>query len=164
MGKPEIIVIAILIIIFMFGFVIGFGIGIMQVAHAQTPTAPTPNLKFLPQEAYVQTQPPAGIQPPTAASDGTLTSTLIPIVVSIVGIVLAKLNGDKKVSKVSEVVKEVVAETVKGKEVDKELARVAYNMNPEAANKITDAPVVKIETLATDVTDFATKAAKTKLP
>ena len=52
------------------------------------------------------------------------------------------------------------AEILKSKENVKELARVTYNMNPEAAEKIDDAPSIKINTLTEDVNTYAQKVAE----
>ena len=56
--------------------------------------------------------------------------------------------------------KENASEILRGKEVNKELARVTYNMNPEQAAKIDDAPLVKQEVLAEDAATYGQKVAK----
>ena len=54
----------------------------------------------------------------------------------------------------------IMAEMLKDKQRLAELARVSYQMNPEKANAINDAPTVKLETLSKDVDEFREKAAK----
>lgn len=150
---------------FFFGLALGFTFGIIltiQPAAAQTNTTSSPELRFLPQEAYIQTVPPVPVQ--NTVGNGSLTDMLIPIVASIAGIVVAKIHGDKKIANVADVTRSNVSEIMKGKVVDKELARVSFKMNPVEAEKITDAPDVKLQTLSADVTDYADKTAKTKLP
>jgi hypothetical protein len=165
------VLIGLFIITFVGGFALGFTLGIistMQIAHAQTPTVinpdnPVSGLKFLDQKAYVYTIPPLEAQ--QQQSNNSLTDMLIPLIASAGGIIGAKIHSDRKTSKVATVVQEtVLPEVVKTKEATKELARVTYDMNPEAAAKITDAPAVKLETLNEDTAQFAEKAAKTSLP
>ncbi len=163
--------------IFMFGFAIGYAVGLISTIHpftfgilpiiqpaaAQTNTISTPALRFIPQDAFVQTVPPI-VATQQTNSNASLTNMLIPVVISVVGIIAAKFHSDKKVANIADVTRDNQSEIMKGKVVDKELASVSYKMNPVEAEKITDAPAVKIATLSNDVTDFATKAAKAKLP
>ena len=82
---------------------------------------------------------------------------IIPILVSAGGIVAAKFTTDKKAADNH---KANAAEILKNKENTKELARVTYDMNPEAAAKIDDAPTIKIQTLTNEVSDYAQKVAE----
>ena len=151
-------------------FVVGWTL--FPIAMGQTPTVTVPNpqsgLNFLPQKAYVTTLTPEGIpiqlQPVQQQQSTDALGQIGPYITALVSALGVKILGDKKVAKVSDVVLDNQAEIVKGKQVDKELARVTYNMNPVEAAKITDAPLVKNETLAADAADSAQKAAKTSLP
>ena len=156
-------------------FIVTFVFGLIPVAHAQTPTVVNPptatsGLKFLDQKAYVYTIPPLEVQQQqqSASSGNSLTDMLVPILTSIGVTGAAKIHSDRKAAKETEKVADVTlnnsAEILKGKTVDKEIAKAAFNANPEAANKITDAPLIKLQTLATDESNFATKTAKTSLP
>lgn len=127
----------------------------LPLAFAQTPTI-APNLRFQEQGAYIQVQAPPGTTPST----GNLQDILIPVVVSAGGILLAKFHSDKKTADVKTEVKETKAEVLVGKEVDKEIAKVAYAANPEAAAKVEGIPIIKNETLAADATQYAQKVVK----
>ncbi len=126
-----------------------------QIALAQTPTI-APNLKFQEQPAYIQIAPPVGSQ----SNVGNIQDMLVPVIVSAVGIILAKLHSDKKTADVKTEVKETKAEVLVGKEVDKEIAKVAYAANPESAAKVEGVPIIKNETLAADATQYAQKVVK----
>jgi hypothetical protein len=150
--------------LFVFGVGVGFSIGIIVAtipfAVAQTPTVinpenPTSGLKFLDQKAYIYTIPPVEIQAQQQqqSNNGTLQEVILPLLASGGAYIAAKFNADKKH-------KENAGEILKGKEVSKELAKVTYDMNPEAASKIEDAPLVKKEVLAEDVTEYGQKVAK----
>lgn len=54
----------------------------------------------------------------------------------------------------------MMSEILKGKQIDAELARITYNMNKAEADKINDAPTIKLENLQNDVNQFTEKAAK----
>lgn len=133
----------------------------IQTAAGQTPTtitpenlSPTSGLKFLDQKAYIYTVPPVEIQAQQQQQgNNSLQELILPLLASGGAYIAAKFNADKKH-------KENAAEILKGKEVNKELAKVTYDMNPEAAAKIDDAPLVKNETLAQDVTEYGQKVAK----
>ena len=112
----------------------------------------TPSIQFIPQQAWVQTIPPAGVQN-TNSNSQSLTEVLIPLITGGGAFLAAKLNADKNH-------KANAAEILKTKENTKELARVTYDMNPDAAEKIDDAPSIKINTLTEDVNAFAEKVAK----
>jgi hypothetical protein len=149
--------------IFIFGVGVGFSVGIiittLPFAAAQTPTVitppnnPTGGLKFLDQKAYIYTIPPLEVQQQQQQGSNSIEQIILPLLASGGAYIAAKFNTDKKH-------KENAAEILKGKEVSKELAKVTYDMNPEAASKIEDAPLVKKETLAQDVTDYGQKVAK----
>ena len=58
-----------------------------------------PSLQFIPQQAWVQTVPPAGVQGSSSTSstnENDLSEMIIPILVSAGGIVAAKFTSDKK--------------------------------------------------------------------
>lgn len=153
----------------MFGVSIGLTIAI-PFAFAQTPTTINPpnpinGLKFLDQKAYIYTIPPLEIQQQPATSSNGLDSIIPALVAAGGSFISGKVLSDRKTKKVADVVQDVVLpETVKIKENTKELARVTYDMNPEKAAEIKDAPSIKIATLTDDNTKFAEKAAKTSLP
>ena len=156
-------------------FVLGVGVGVsialiqMQTVHAQTNATvqvpiTVPNLKFTPALPAIEAEPR---QQNTGVSvDGELTAIITSIVVTAIGVISSKMHSDKKSGNIADVVKVIIGEVLKGKEVDKELARVTYKMNETEANKITDAPAVKVETLNEDAKDFTQKIAKesSKLP
>jgi hypothetical protein len=165
--------ISLFLVTFVGGLAIGLTTGILmtiQTAAGQTPTIINPpnpinGLKFLEQKAYIYTIPPLEVQQQQTTSNNDLSSILPALLGSAGAFISGKVLSDKKTKKVSDVVQDVVLpETVKIKENTKELARVTYNMNPEAAAKIEDAPSVKVATLADDASKFAEKAAKTSLP
>lgn len=146
--------------IFTCGVCVGLTMAIMlPVAFAQTPTvinppAPTSGLKFLDQKAYIYTIPPLEAQQQQqTTTPNSLQELILPLLASGGAYIAAKMNADKKH-------KENASEILKGKEVSKEIAKVTYDMNPEAASKIADAPLVKNEALAQDVTDYGQKVAK----
>jgi hypothetical protein len=170
---------ALFIVMFLFGLAVGFTLGIIVMAvpaSAQESTSPTPititpdpsALNFLEQDAYIQTVPPAQVQvqqqQQASSGNGALDSIIPAIVASAGSFIMGKISSDKKTKKVADVVQHtVLPEQVKSKETQKELARVTYDMNPEAAAKIDDAPAVKIQTLTEDSEEFAQKAASTAL-
>jgi hypothetical protein len=156
--------ISLFLITFVGGLAIGLATGIImtiQTAAGQTPTVisppdnPVSGLKFLDQKAYIYTIPPVEIQAQQQqqGGDNSLQQLILPLLASGGAYVAAKLNADKKH-------KENAAEILKGKEVNKELAKVTYDMNPEVAAKIVDAPLVQKEVLAQDVTEYGQKVAK----
>ena len=157
---------------FVFGMGVGVTIALIQTAHAQTPTTinpesvnPTSGLKFLEQKAYVYTIPPLEVQVQQQQQQPTDLNSIIPALVASAGSFIAgKIASDKKTAKVADTVQEIVIpEQVKQNEKTKELARVTYDMNPEKAAEIKDAPAVKIATLTEDASKFAETAAKTSL-
>ena len=131
----------------------------MTVA-AQTPTtisppvtAPTSGLKFLDQKAYIYTVPPLEVQQQTGNNG---TATIESLVTAGVGSAIAYFTASRRADIKH---KENSAEILRGKEVNKELARVTYNMNPEQAARIDDAPLVKQEVLAEDAATYGQKVA-----
>ena len=145
----------------------------IQVTDAQTPTTipaqsidPTSGLKFIDQKAYVYTIPPLEVQQQQQATSSNSLDSILPALLGSVGAFISgKVLSDRKTGKVADTVQEVVLpEQVKQNEKTKELARVTYDMNPEKAAEIKDAPAVKIATLTEDASKFAETAAKTKLP
>jgi len=80
------------------------------------------------------------------------------------GVAGGKVVSDRKIKSLKEeheaVIKDTMHAELKTKEQLAELARVSYQMNPEKANAINDAPTVKLETLSKDVDEFREKAAK----
>ena len=149
--------------IFLLLFLTSLTILISKV-EAQTPTVtvqnPQSGINFLPQKAYVTTLTPDGLPlqlQPVQTNDnnsaGTLESVVTAGVTSAIAYFAAKSQADKKH-------KENAAEILKGKEVTRDLAKVTYDMNPTEAAKITDAPLVKNETLASDATNYGQTVAK----
>ena len=144
-------------------FLVCIGLAIAPAfVFAQTPTvinppsSPTSGLKFLDQKAYIYTVPPLEVQQQQQQQQGgtgSLQELILPLLASGGAFIAAKFNADKKH-------KENMSEILKGKETTKELAKVTYDMNPEAAQKITDAPLVKTEVLAKDAHEYAQTAAK----
>lgn len=139
---------------------------ITPLAYAQTPTTtttiPVPtvpsNLRFQEQPAYIQIQPPAGAQ--QQSSNGGINEILISMIGSVGAAIGLKLHSDKKTADVKTDMKETKAEVLVGKEVSKEIAKVAYAANPEAAAKIEGVPIIKNETLAKDASQYAQKVTK----
>jgi Na+/H+ antiporter NhaC len=156
--------ISLFVVIFAGGLIVGVTTCVfmtIQTAAGQTPTTitasnPESGLKFLEQKAYIYTIPPLEVQQQQQQqqpSNGTVESMITAGIGSAIAYFGAKFNADKKH-------KENAAEILKGKEVNKELARVTYDINPEAAAKIEDAPLIKNETLAADVTQYGATVAK----
>lgn len=73
---------------------------------------------------------------------------------------LAKLHSDNKTKQVKEITKDNQVEILKGKQVSKQIADVAYAANPTEADKITSQPLIKQETLANDVHQYTEKSIK----
>ncbi len=134
------------------------GAVLAQYAAGQTPTIniPSSGIQFAPQQGYIVTIPPAGVKQTEEQQEGSghdLQEIIVSLAASGAAFVSAKIIGDKKH-------KENAAEILKGKENTKELARVTYDMNPESAAKINDAPAVQIKTLTNDANAYAEKVAK----
>ena len=151
------------------------------IVNTPTPTAPNPNFQYLPQKAYVQAYgPEIGIPTSGGQLQGVPVVTPAPVVQqqaqpaqvagfdigSIMAMVtaagaglFAKMKGDQA-KKAEGIAKETMVGTLTSKEQIEQLARAIYQMNPEAANKITDLPAVKLDNLNKDKQEFAEKAAK----
>jgi hypothetical protein len=162
--KFDFLLVGLFVITFVGGLAIGVTAGVImtiQTAAGQTPTVitppdnPTSGLKFLDQKAYIYTIPPVEIQAQQQqqGAGNSLQEIILPLLASGGAYIAAKFNADKKH-------KENAGEILKGKEVSKEIAKVTYDMNPEAASKIEDAPLIKKEILAQDVTEYGQKVAK----
>lgn len=133
----------------------------LNTVYAQTQIAlpqPTPNLQFQPQPAYIQIQNPNGVQ---QSGSGSIQDMLIPTIIALGGTIVAKIHSDKKTEAVKAEVNDTKAEVLVGKEVDKEIAKVAYAANPAEAAKIEGVPIIKNEALATDMTEYAAEVTKT---
>ena len=163
-----IVIIVVIILVVVLFKVLSYLVVLPEVYGQQNKTPITlsgeinPSLQFIPQQAYIQTVPPSGvgITPSPTNSPSTnndLQDMIIPILVSAGGILAAKFTTDKKAN---ENHKANASQILKTKENVKELARVTYDMNPEAAAKIDDAPTVKIQTLTNDVSDYAQHVAE----
>ena len=150
------------------------------IVNTPTPTAPNPNFQYLPQKAYVQAYgPEIGIptsggqlqgvpviqpapvvqQAAPAANNGFDIGSIMAMVTAAGAGLFAKMTGDKA-KKTEAVSKETMGATLDNKELIKEIARVMYQMNPDKANQITDAPSIKLETLKENTDDFRDKVAK----
>lgn len=123
-------------------------------------TSPNPNLQFIPQKAYIVTTPDGSIQAvpiqETAAANANMNGEIAGVlgIISAIGTGLwAKLSASKDV-------KETNVAVLQGKEVQKELARVMFNFQPEQSKALNDAPTIKLENLEKQKTEFAEKVAK----
>ena len=145
-----------------------------------TPTAPNPNFQYLPQKAYVQpfapesgipansipltavpTVVPAPVQQ-QATTGGFDSSSIMAIISAILGggaLLKSKMVGDKT-NQVEGITKQSLSSILQDKEAIAELAKFAFSSNPEAANKLDNAPCIKLDTLEKQKVDFADKAAK----
>ena len=111
--------------------IIVLAFGTLAVASAQTPTtisppaAPTSGLKFLDQKAYIYTVPPLEVQQQQQSNNnGTIESVITAGVGSAIAYFTASRRADQKH-------KENAAEILKGKEVNKELARLGLTTDTE---------------------------------
>jgi len=149
------------------------------IVNTPTPTAPNPNFQYLPQKAYVQAygpeigipnsggilqgvpvvQPAPVVQQAAPANNGFDIGSIMAMVTAAGAGLFAKMTGDKA-KKTEAVSKETMGATLDNKELIKEIARVMYQMNPEKANQITDAPSIKLETLKENTDEFRDKVAK----
>jgi hypothetical protein len=123
-------------------------------------TTPSPNLQYVPQKAYIVTTPDGTTQAfPVADQDnsgGTTTAQATGIVGIIAGIatgLYAKFQGSRDN-------KQTNAAVLSTKDVQKEIARVMYNFQPDQSKALSDAPSIKLETLEKDRAEFAEKVAK----
>jgi hypothetical protein len=124
-------------------------------------TTPNPNLQYVPQKAYIVTTPDGTTQAfPVQEQDNNSGATNNAQITGIVGIVSAigaglwaKMSGSKEN-------KTTNAAVLQGKEVQKEIARVMYNFQPDQSKALSDAPAIKLENLEKDKQEFAQKVAK----
>ena len=148
-------------------------------------TAPNPNFQYLPQKAYVQAFAPEvrpgtpsviaplpqsalveGQGQPTVIQTGNSGGIDAGSIMGIIGTVVAAGSGlvakmaKDKANKTEDLTKETMSGTLISKEQIEQLARAVYQMNPEAAAKLTDLPAVKLENLSKDKQEFADKATK----
>ena len=126
----------------------------------QVSTSPNPNLQFIPQKAYIVTTPDGQIQAVPIQENNSNNNNMNGEIAGVIGIlsgiatgVWAKMSGSKDV-------KETNAAVLQNKEVQKELARVMFNFQPEQSKALSDAPAIKLDTLEKQKTDFAEKVAK----
>jgi hypothetical protein len=123
-------------------------------------TTPNPNLQYVPQKAYIVTTPDGTTQAfPVQEADNTGGTTaaqatgIVGIISAIAAGIWAKMSGTKQV-------KETNAAVLNTKDVQKEIARVMYNFQPDQSKALSDAPSIKLENLEKDRTEFASKVAK----
>ena len=121
-------------------------------------TTPNPNLQYVPQKAYIVTTPDGTTQAFPVQDNGGATNTAQ--VTGIVGIISAigaglwaKMSGTKDN-------KTTNAAVLQTKEIQKEIARVMYNFQPDQSKALSDAPAIKLENLEKDKAEFAAKVAK----
>jgi hypothetical protein len=120
-------------------------------------TSPNPNLQYVPQKAYIVTTPDGTVQAVPVESQGTSGTAeatgIIGIITAIGTGLWAKMSAKKDN-------KHTDAALLNTKEVQKEIARVMYNFQPDQSKALSDAPAIKLENLEKDRAEFATKVAK----
>jgi hypothetical protein len=119
-------------------------------------TSTSPNLQYLPQKAYIVPLGPDGQVAAVPVQEQNMNGEITGIVgiISAIGAGLwAKMSGTKD-SKTTN------AALLNTKEVQKELARVMYNFQPQQSEALKDAPAIKLETLEKDKQQFQEKVAK----
>jgi hypothetical protein len=126
------------------------------IAPPVVTTSPNPNLQYVPQKAYIVTTPDGTVQavPVQGASTGTAEATGIIGIITAIGTGLWAKMSAKKDNKTTD------AALLNTKEVQKEIARVMYNFQPDQSKALADAPAIKLETLEKDKAEFAAKVAK----
>jgi hypothetical protein len=155
-------------LLLLFGILISISISI-PIAFAQenvtpmaTPTITTssnPNLQYVPQKAYIVPLGPNGevaavpYQDSTGAAQTGEAAGIIGILTAVGTGLWAKFTASKEN-------KQTNSALLNTKEVQKELARVMYNFQPEQSKALSDAPAIKLETLEKDKQEFAEKVAK----
>ena len=124
----------------------------------QVTTSPQPNLQYLPQKAYIVPVGPNGevAAVPYQDSGGSSTAQAT----GIVGILTAVGTGLWAKMSAKKDVKQTNSALLDTKEVQKEIARVMYNFQPDQSKALSDAPAIKLENLERDKADFAEKVAK----
>lgn len=131
------------------------------VAPPQVATTPNPNLQFIPQKAYIVTTPDGQIQAvPIQEANNAGAGNANGEIAGIIGILTAvgtglyaKLSGSKDI-------KNTNAAVLQTKDIQKEIARVMYNFQPDQSKALSDAPAIKLENLEKDRQEFANKVAK----
>src|SRR6187551_3648390 len=125
-----------------------------HTVNAQTPQVPT--IQYAP----VQVQP---------AGQNDYLAMVMPLALTagsaVLGMFIKNLNDkqkktEEKTDKVVEVQKDNMGETLKNKELIREIARVMFEMNEEKSKALTDAPAIKLETLKDDTDEFRKKVAE----
>lgn len=143
---------------FVFGMGIGVTIALMNVqsVHAQTNTTVSvpvpitvPTLQYQPAIPQAQSQP--------AQNNQGITEIVVSIVVTAIGVITAKVHSDKKSSSQD---KDIMATILHDKQIQAEIARVMYSLNPDKAKEINDAPTVRMENLEKETKEYSEKAAK----
>lgn len=146
----------------------------LPIVFGQTPTTPLPtedlgNFNFIPQDAIVTVLPPKGYEIPNQQQqngidfgDGSIAGIIAGLTGTGVAVYKTITQG-KKIENVETKTAVNSNEILKGKQVDAELGRVSYQMNPEKAKELNDAPLVKMETLQEDVQQFQEKITKGKV-
>jgi hypothetical protein len=128
------------------------------IAPPVVTTSPNPNLQYVPQKAYIVTTPDGTVQavPVQGATggSGTAEATGIIGIITAIGTGLWAKMSAKKDNKTTD------AALLNTKEVQKEIARVMYNFQPDQSKALADAPAIKLETLEKDKAEFAAKVAK----
>ena len=110
------------------------------------------------QQPFYGQQQPYGVQPQNPIQFGT--SEIIYTILGGGAIGYARYNQTKR-NQDKEVQRLIMAELLKEKQKSAEQSRVQYQMNPEAAKQINDAPLVQLKSMNDDVQQFAEKVAKT---
>lgn len=122
-------------------------------------TSSNPNLQYVPQKAYIVPLGPDGQvaavpYQDNSGSTNTAQATGIVGIISAIGAGLwAKMSAKKDV-------KETNAAVLNTKDVQKEIARVMYNFQPDQSKALSDAPTIKLDNLEKDRAEFAEKVAK----
>jgi hypothetical protein len=124
----------------------------------QVTTSPQPNLQYLPQKAYIVPVGPNGEVAAVPYQDAGGTSTAQ--ATGIVGILTAIGTGLWAKMAAKKDVKQTNSALLDTKEVQKEIARVMYNFQPDQSKALSDAPAIKLENLEKDKAEFAEKVAK----
>lgn len=134
-----------------------------QQQYQQQPYMDPYQQQYGPQYGTPYQQPYYGQQPYGAQPQNPIQFGTSEIIYTILGggaIGYARYNQTKR-NQDKEIQREQMAYQLKTMEAQKELARVTYQMNQAQADKITDAPSIKLQTLENEVNEFRDKVAKT---
>jgi hypothetical protein len=148
--------------VFFLGLLVIAAYGQENVTPMATPsitTSPQPNLQYLPQKAYIVPLGPNGEVAAVPYQDSTATAQTGEAA-GIIGILTAVGTGLWAKFTASKENKQTNSALLNTKEVQKELARVMYNFQPEQSKALSDAPAIKLEALEKDKQEFAEKVAK----